>query len=225
MGIFSYTCTISNIFYSFVGGGVPKKLFSKVFFWWWGVPKVFFKVFFWGGVPKNIFQSFVFWGVFFQKIFFHFSRVQSQVESYQRLKKWYLMPPCLTLSTIKWGSRVKWNNPGNGVAPSPTSWCSSYCEGNLFGPYRLRLPTLLTIYEIKYYSKILWLWNFNILMKLYMFTNGLGDLGSIPDCVIPKTLKMVLDISLLNTQQHKIHIKSKVEQSRERNSVFPYTSV
>ena len=24
--------------------------------------------------------------------------VQSQVESYQRLKKWYLMPPCLTLS-------------------------------------------------------------------------------------------------------------------------------
>ena len=24
--------------------------------------------------------------------------VQSQVESYQRLKKWYLMPPCLILS-------------------------------------------------------------------------------------------------------------------------------
>ena len=28
-------------------------------------------------------------------------RVQSQVESYQRLKKRYLMPPCLTLGTIK----------------------------------------------------------------------------------------------------------------------------
>ena len=27
--------------------------------------------------------------------------VQSQVESYQRLKKWYLMPPCLTLSIIR----------------------------------------------------------------------------------------------------------------------------
>ena len=26
---------------------------------------------------------------------------QSQVQSYQRLKKWYLMPLCLTLSTIK----------------------------------------------------------------------------------------------------------------------------
>ena len=27
--------------------------------------------------------------------------VQSQAESYQRLKKWYLMPPCLALSTIR----------------------------------------------------------------------------------------------------------------------------
>ena len=52
--------------------------------------------------------------------------VQSQVESYQRLKKWYLMPSCLTLSIIRYGSRVKRSNPGNGVAPSPTLWCSSY---------------------------------------------------------------------------------------------------
>ena len=43
--------------------------------------------------------------------------VQSQVESYQRLKKWYLMPPCLTLSIIRYGSRVKWSNPGKGVRP------------------------------------------------------------------------------------------------------------
>ena len=33
--------------------------------------------------------------------------VQSQVESYQRLKNWYSMSPCLTLSIIRWGSRVK----------------------------------------------------------------------------------------------------------------------
>ena len=33
-----------------------------------------------------------------------------------------------------------------------------------------------------------------------VFANGLGNLGSIPGCVIPKTLKMVLDTSLLNTQ-------------------------
>ena len=49
-----------------------------------------------------------------------------------------------------------------------------------------------------------------------VFTNGLGDLGSIPGHVIPKTLKMVLDTSLLNTQQYKLRIKGKVEQFRER---------
>ena len=57
--------------------------------------------------------------------------VQSQVESYQRLKKWYLIPPCLTLSIIRYVSRVKWSNPGKGVALSPTSQCSSYWKGSL----------------------------------------------------------------------------------------------
>ena len=45
--------------------------------------------------------------------------------------------------------------------------------------------------------------------------NGPGDLGSIPGRVIPKTQKMVLDASLLNTQHYKVRIKGKVEQSRE----------
>ena len=56
------------------------------------------------------------------------------------------------------------------------------------------------------------------------FVNCLRDLGSIPDRVIPKTLKMVLHTSLFNTQQH-VHIKGKVEQSRERSSTIPYTSL
>ena len=59
--------------------------------------------------------------------------VQSQVESYQRLKKWYFMPPCLALSIIRYGSRVKWSNPGKGVAPSPTPWCSKAIEKGAFG--------------------------------------------------------------------------------------------
>ena len=58
-----------------------------------------------------------------------------------------------------------------------------------------------------------------------VFTNGPGDLGSVPGRVIPKTLKMLLDTSLLNTQQYKVRIKGKVEQSRERISALPYTSV
>ena len=57
--------------------------------------------------------------------------VQSQVESYERLKKWYLMPPCLILSIIRYGSRVKWSNWGKGVAPSPTLWCGSYQKRSL----------------------------------------------------------------------------------------------
>ena len=34
--------------------------------------------------------------------------VQFQAESYQRFKKWYLIPPCLSFSIIRYGSRVKW---------------------------------------------------------------------------------------------------------------------
>ena len=59
----------------------------------------------------------------------------------------------------------------------------------------------------------------------WVFANGPGDLGSIPDRVIAKTLKMVLDTYLLNTQQHKVHIKGKVEQTWERSNALPYTSV
>ena len=58
-----------------------------------------------------------------------------------------------------------------------------------------------------------------------VFANGPGDLDSIPGRVIPKTLKMVLDTSLLNTQQYKVNIKGKVKQSWERNSTLLYTSV
>ena len=58
-----------------------------------------------------------------------------------------------------------------------------------------------------------------------VFTNDSEDLSSIPGRVISKTLKMVLDTSFLNTQQYKVRIKGKVEQSRERSSALPYTSV
>ena len=57
------------------------------------------------------------------------------------------------------------------------------------------------------------------------FANEPGDWGSIPGRVIPKTQKMVLDTSLLNTQHHKVRFKGKVEQSREWCSALPYSSV
>ena len=52
-----------------------------------------------------------------------------------------------------------------------------------------------------------------------MFANGLGDQGSIPGWVIAKTQKMVLDVALLNTQQYKVRIKGKAEQSKEWSSM------
>ena len=60
--------------------------------------------------------------------------------------------------------------------------------------------------------------------KAPVLTNGPGDLGSIPGCVIPKTLEMVLDTPCF-TQQYKVRIKGKVELSSDRSSALPYTSV
>ena len=57
------------------------------------------------------------------------------------------------------------------------------------------------------------------------FANGQGDLGSIPGRVIAKTLKIVLDTSLLNTQQYKVRIKSKMEKSGKGVAPSPRLSV
>ena len=69
--------------------------------------------------------------------------------------------------------------------------------------------------------------SFNQLIFLVgrVFANGLEDQGSIPGRVIPKTQKIVLDTSLLNTQHYKVRIKGKVEQSKERSSALPLTLV
>ena len=48
-----------------------------------------------------------------------------------------------------------------------------------------------------------------------VFANGRGDQDSIPGQVILENQKMVLDVTLLNTQHYKVGIKGKVEQSRE----------
>ena len=78
------------------------------------------------------------------------------------------------------------------------------------------IQLMVIIYEIRYRL---------IGLVGRVFANGPGDLGSIPGRVIPKALKMVLDTSLLNTQQYKVHIKGKVKKSREKSSALPYISV
>ena len=68
-------------------------------------------------------------------------------------KKRYLISLCLTLSIIMYESRVKWSNPGKGVAPSPTRWCSSYWKGSLLVTFdcgrQFYLFYLLTRYDWK----------------------------------------------------------------------------
>ena len=58
-----------------------------------------------------------------------------------------------------------------------------------------------------------------------VFASDQGNRSSIPGRVIPKTLKTVLDATLLNTQHYRVRIKGKVEQSRERSSALPYITV
>ena len=72
---------------------------------------------------------------------------------------------------------------------------------------------------------LMFLFDENIGPAVRVFANGPGDLGSIPGRVIPKTLKMELDTTLLNTQHYKARFKGKVEQSREWSSALPYTLV
>ena len=58
--------------------------------------------------------------------------VQSLVESYQRLKKKMVLDASL-LNTQHYKVRIKGKveQSWEGVAPSPTPWCSSYWKGSL----------------------------------------------------------------------------------------------
>ena len=58
-----------------------------------------------------------------------------------------------------------------------------------------------------------------------VFANGPRDRSSIQGHVIPRTLKMVRDTSLLKNQQYKVRIEGKVEQSWKRSCTLHCTLV
>ena len=63
-------------------------------------------------------------------------------------KKWYLMSPCFTLSSIWYKSRVKWNNPEKGVVLSTTH---QLLKRELSGHLQLQSTNLLIyIYRERY---------------------------------------------------------------------------
>ena len=55
-----------------------------------------------------------------------------------------------------------------------------------------------------------------------MFAKGQKDRGWIPNRLIPKIQKIVLDATLFNPT---VQIKDKVVESREWSSALPYTTV
>ena len=59
----------------------------------------------------------------------------------------------------------------------------------------------------------------------WVLANGPEDRGSILDELIPKIEEKVLYAALLNTPHYKVWVKGKVEQSREKRSLLPYTLV
>ena len=70
-----------------------------------------------------------------------------------KTQKWYFIPLYLTLSDIRYVSRVKWSNPGKGVAPSPTPQYSSYWKGRLL----VALDYGRQIYFYLYYFNSCWI--------------------------------------------------------------------
>ena len=90
------------------------------------------------------------------------NRVQSHTKSYRRLKKWYLMTPCITLSIIRYGSRIKWSKRINGATPSPIHWCRSYWKGCL----RVALNYGRQLSNFFYPSKIMVLFKYVKLMTV-----------------------------------------------------------
>ena len=85
-------------------------------------------------------------------------------------------------------------------------WYIEYIETG----YHVTLLTLCIRYPNLYYKE---------------FLPMAQETGVITGRAIPKTQKMVLDASLLNTQHYKVYIKGKVEQSRGRSNALPYTLV
>ena len=58
-----------------------------------------------------------------------------------------------------------------------------------------------------------------------VLANGQGNRGSLPGRVKPKTQKMLLNTTLINTQHYNVCIKGKMGQSRDRICAISITSV
>ena len=93
--------------------------------------------------------------------------------SCQWLKKWYLIPPCLILSIIRYISRVKWTNQKKGVVSFPTPQCNSYCKGSLWVALHKSCQLYLLWFMALIYSLLGWVEDLSITLptKKLVWTN------------------------------------------------------
>ena len=68
--------------------------------------------------------------------------------------KRYLIPPCLTLSNVRYVSRVKWSNSGKRVAPSTTTQCCNYGKRSLLVAFDYGRHLYFLLYYIYIYIYI-----------------------------------------------------------------------
>ena len=97
--------------------------------------------------------------------------------------------------------------------------CTTYIHSYICIYIYIYIDSYMYMYIYKYIYIFIYVWLIGRVSRV--FANGPGDLGSIQGRVIPKTLKMVLDTSLLNTQQYKVRIKAKVKWSNPGKGVAP----
>ena len=96
------------------------------------------------------------------------TRVQSQVTSYQRFKKLYLIPPCLTLSNKRYASSIKWRNPAKGVAPFSTHLSVVAIEKGAVW------SSLTTVAKLTYHSENEFIASKNLIFGTTIFIASLG---------------------------------------------------
>ena len=129
------------------------------------------------------------------------------------------------INIIYWSNRIYIKFPHLAYRSTPIDKFSFWWGGSV--GFWLEIHTQLYIYIYIYIYMHTHIQTIHthpdIAIMVRVFANGLRDLGSIPSRVLPKTQKMVLDATLLNTQHYMVRIKGKVEQLREKNRAPPHT--
>ena len=134
----------------------------------------------------------VFWSICLSSSLVHFKRVQSISQGRQPryLSLWWDFNYVVWFRVV---SSFSWNTLFKFLFLSSRFLC--WCPLQIF-PNICKFP-FLNMVVLSLVGRV--------------FAYGPGDLGSITGRVIPKTLKMVLDVSFLSTQQYQARIKSKVD--------------